>query len=101
MSGDVKEKGEIFVKDRVKLPPKYKVMLHNDDYTTMDFVIDVLTHFFGKSQDEAESIMMKVHLEGVGICGVYSFEVAETKVFQVSEYSRANKWPLKCTMEPE
>ncbi len=81
-------------------PKKYKVILHNDDYTTMEFVVDVLKRFFSKSQDEAMKIMLDVHEKGSGICGVYSHEIAETKIAQVHEHARASGYPLKCSMEP-
>ena len=91
----------VITKNKTKKPPKYKVILHNDDYSTMEFVISVLMKFFGKGAEEAAEIMLKVHNEGAGICGVYSYEVAETKVFQVVEFAKNNKQPLKCTMEEE
>lgn len=81
------------------LPPaKYKVLLINDDFTPMDFVIDVLTHFFHHSEDVAYDIMMKVHLEGSAVCGVYTAEIAESKVVQVTEYSRSHEHPLMCKL---
>ena len=88
-------------KPKVKQPRRYKVLLHNDDYTTMEFVIDVLVSFFSKSQTEATQIMLSVHHRGHGVCGVFTREIAETKVSQVSEYARKNGMPLKCTMEAE
>lgn len=86
---------------KVKKPPLYKVLIHNDDYTTMEFVVWVLKKFFGKTQEQADAIMLKVHHEGVGICGIYTFEVAETKVEQVSRAARSEGHPLKCSLEPE
>jgi ATP-dependent Clp protease adaptor protein ClpS len=77
----------------------FRVILINDDYTPMDFVISVLRRFFGKSQAEATEIMLAVHTQGKGICGVYSREVAETKVAQVTEAARAEEHPLQCTLE--
>jgi ATP-dependent Clp protease adaptor protein ClpS len=88
-------------KTRAKRPKRYKVLLHNDDYTTMEFVIYVLQKHFGKNSDEAYAIMLKVHHEGVGVCGVYTYEIAETKVQKVSRDARANGHPLLCTSEPE
>lgn len=88
-------------KKRVKRPRRFKVLLHNDDYTTMEFVIYVLQQHFGKNSDEAYAIMLKVHHEGVGVCGVYTYEIAETKVQKVSREARANGHPLLCTFEPE
>ena len=86
---------------KTKKPSLYKVLLLNDDYTPMEFVVVVLQKYFGKSRDEAERIMLHVHQKGVGVCGVYTFEVAETKVTQVMDFSRANNHPLQCTMEKE
>jgi ATP-dependent Clp protease adaptor protein ClpS len=74
--------------------------MHNDDYTTMDFVVAVLVVIFGKPFDEAERIMLNVHRKGVGICGVYTEEVAETKVAQVHERAQESGFPLRCSMEP-
>lgn len=86
---------------KTKKPSLYKVLLLNDDYTPMEFVVIVLQKYFGKSREEAERIMLHVHQKGVGVCGVYTFEVAETKVTQVMDFSRANNHPLQCTMEKE
>ena len=85
----------------VEEPPMYKVMLLNDDYTTMEFVVEVLVYVFQKSPEEATRIMLNVHRSGVGICGIYPFEVAETKVNTVVTLSRENGFPLKCIMERE
>lgn len=87
-------------RSKVKRPRQYKVLLHNDDYTTMEFVVYVLQRFFGKTSEQAQRIMLKVHTEGVGICGVYTHEIAETKVTQVSKAAKENGHPLMCTMEP-
>ena len=84
---------------RVKKPSMYKVLLLNDDYTPMDFVILVLQKYFHKNHQEAVEIMMQVHRKGTGICGVYTYEVAETKVALVMEFSRQHEHPLQCTME--
>ncbi len=86
-------------KTRVQQPPMFKVFLLNDDYTTMDFVVDVLQKFFNKPLEEAIQIMLQVHQRGTGICGLYPHEIAETKVAQVVDYSRKNEYPLQCTME--
>ena len=86
---------------KTKLPKKYKVLLHNDDYTTMEFVVHVLEKFFQKSVLEANTIMMEVHVKGVGVCGIYTYEVAESKANKVNKYSRDNGHPLKCTISPE
>ncbi len=79
----------------------YKVLLLNDDYTPMDFVVYVLERFFNKPPEEATRIMLHVHQKGVGICGVYTYEVAETKVAQVTSFARQHDLPLQCTMEKE
>lgn len=86
-------------KPKVKPPPLYKVILLNDDYTPMEFVVYVLEVFFSMSREKATQIMLHVHTRGVGVCGVYSREIAETKVNQVNEYSRKHQHPLMCTME--
>lgn len=86
---------------KTKKPSLYKVLLLNDDYTPMEFVVYVLERFFNKSREEATRIMLHVHQKGVGICGVYTFEVAETKVAQVMNFSRQNEHPLQCAMEKE
>ena len=85
--------------DDVDEPSMYKVFLHNDDYTTMEFVVEVLMTIFNKSLEEATTIMLKVHREGIGLCGVYTFEVAETKVDAVGYLAREEGFPLICTME--
>ncbi len=88
-------------KPRLKRPPLYRVLLLNDDYTTMEFVIEVLTQIFNHSEEKATQIMLHVHQRGAGICGVYTREIAETKVEQVLQYAQAEKHPLQCTMEPD
>lgn len=88
-------------KPKTEKPPLYRVILLNDDFTPMDFVILVLKKFFMKSDGEAHKIMLQVHNEGAGLAGVFTFEVAETKVYTVNEFSRRHKHPLKCTMEKE
>ena len=82
-------------------PQLYRVILHNDDYTTMEFVIDVLKKIFKKSTDEAEEIMWKVHEKGQAVCGVYTYEIAETKVEQVKVLARQNGFPLLATFEAD
>lgn len=93
----------VITKQKVKAerPSLYKVLLLNDDFTPMDFVILVLKKFFMKSEQEAERIMLQVHREGAGLAGIYTFELAETKVYAVNELSRRQKHPLKCIMEKE
>jgi ATP-dependent Clp protease adaptor protein ClpS len=88
-------------KPKTKKPSMYKVLLLNDDYTPMEFVVHVLERFFNKSREEATRIMMHVHRRGVGVCGVYTYEVAETKVTQVIDFARRNEHPLQCTLEKE
>jgi ATP-dependent Clp protease adaptor protein ClpS len=82
-------------------PSMYKVLILNDDYTPMDFVITVLERFFSKTREEATEIMLHVHRRGVGLCGIYTYEIAETRVGQVMDFARANEQPLQCTMEKE
>jgi ATP-dependent Clp protease adaptor protein ClpS len=84
---------------RLKKPPLYQVILHNDDFTTMEFVVYVLQNVFQRSETEAVRVMLQVHLEGVGVAGVYTYEIAEMKVAKVSELARANEFPLLCTIE--
>jgi ATP-dependent Clp protease adaptor protein ClpS len=86
---------------RTKKPSMYKVLMLNDDYTPMEFVVDVLQHIFQKNREEATQIMLHVHQKGVGICGVYTYDVAETKVTQTVDYARKNQHPLQCTLEKE
>ncbi len=86
---------------KTKTPPLYRVILVNDDYTPMDFVIHVLQKFFLKDLTEATKIMLSVHQKGYGVCGVFTFEIAETKVYQVNQYSKQNRHPLKCVMEKD
>ncbi|MEO5969657.1 MAG: ATP-dependent Clp protease adapter ClpS [Bdellovibrionia bacterium] len=85
---------------KLKEPARFMVILHNDDYTTMEFVIEVLRRFFHKSEEESVQIMLQVHQNGKGTAGVYSFEIAETKAMQVGEYSRVKGHPLQCSVEP-
>lgn len=86
-------------KVRAKIPNLYRVVLLNDDYTPMEFVVEVLEKFFRKDHAAATQIMLSVHEKGVGVCGIYPFEIAETKVAQVNDYARREQHPLKCTME--
>ena len=97
MATKVEEKA----KSSLKKPKMYKVYLLNDDYTTMDFVVDVLMEVFHKSYEEAVQIMLTIHKQGKGLCGVYTYEIAETKVDQVHRLARAHQFPLKATMEEE
>ena len=84
---------------KVKPPPMYQVVLLNDDFTPMEFVVGVLQKFFGKGREQATQIMLKVHHEGRGVCGVYPRDIASSKVEQVSSYSRQHQHPLQCVME--
>ena len=86
-------------KAKVKLPPMYKVLLLNDDYTPMEFVVLVLQKFFGMTRERATQVMLKVHREGMGVCGVYPRDTASTKVQQVAAYARKHQHPLQCVME--
>ena len=86
-------------KAKVKLPPMYQVLLLNDDYTPMEFVVLVLQKFFAMTRERATQVMLKVHREGMGVCGVYPHDVASTKVQQVSAYARKHQHPLQCVME--
>ncbi|MEY4718789.1 MAG: ATP-dependent Clp protease adapter ClpS [Pseudomonadota bacterium] len=86
-------------KPELKRPPLYKVLLLNDDFTPMDFVVEILTDFFNMNRERATQVMLQVHTRGVGVCGTYTKDVAETKVHIVNEYSREHHHPLMCTME--
>lgn len=86
---------------KTEKPKRYKVLLHNDDYTTMEFVIHVLQSVFNKEIEEAKKIMLQVHHEGIGVCGIYTFEIAESKVDKVQKLARDNGHPLKCSLENE
>ena len=93
--------GQSLVKERIKEPQRFVVLLHNDDYTTMDFVVGILQDVFHKNQQEAVAIMMSVHEKGMGVCGVYPREIAEFRVGQVAARAKAAGFPLRCTMERE
>ena len=86
-------------KPKIKKPPMYKVLLLNDDYTPMEFVVHILEAFFNMNREKATHVMLNVHTKGKGVCGVFTREIAETKVSQVNDYSRQNEHPLLCTME--
>ncbi len=98
---EIEEEVTSRTRDKTEEPPMYKVLLHNDDYTTMEFVVDVLMQIFTKTSEEAFEIMLKVHREGIGLCGIYTYEIAETKVNIVQSVARENSFPLQCTMEKE
>ena len=106
---DIRKNGEegpgtgvvVKAKPKTKKPSMYKVLLLNDDYTPMEFVVHILERFFNKSRQEATRIMLHVHRRGVGICGVYTYEVAETKVTQVMDFARQHQHPLQCTLEKD
>lgn len=89
------------VKQRVEPPKMYKVILNNDDYTPMDFVVEVLMRFFNLDPEKANQIMLTVHYRGKAVCGIFTAEIAETKVVQVNQHARKNQHPLLCSMEPE
>jgi ATP-dependent Clp protease adaptor protein ClpS len=108
MSDPEKRNGEgpstgviVKAKPKTKKPSMYKVLMLNDDYTPMEFVVHILERFFAKTREEATRIMLHVHRRGVGICGVFTYEVAETKVTQVMDFARQNQHPLQCTLEKE
>ena len=85
-------------KQKLKTPKQFEVILLNDDYTTMEFVVEVLQQFFNKEFKAAEAIMLKIHIDGEAVCGTYSYDVAQTKVTQVIDYSRQNEQPLMCVL---
>jgi len=84
---------------RLKRPPMYRVLILNDDFTPMDFVVHILTRFFAMNSDKATQVMLQVHTQGRAECGIYSRDIADTKVRQVNQYAQQNNHPLKCTME--
>ena len=88
-------------REKLKKPPLFRVLLHNDDFTTMEFVVEVLRRVFGKSEADAFRIMWAVHTQGVGCAGVYTYEVAEMKVERVTQMAREQEYPLLCTLEEE
>jgi len=98
---DIQEGDLAEIRDEVTEPPLYKVLIHNDDYTTKAFVVEVLMKVFSKSMDEAARIMWHTHQNGTGLCGIYPFEVAETKVNMVTEAARDSGFPLKLTVEED
>jgi len=86
-------------KPKLRRPPLYKVLLLNDDFTPMDFVVEVLQRFFRMDRESATQVMLNVHTKGKGVCGVFTYEIAETKVAQVNDYAKKHQHPLLCTME--
>lgn len=86
-------------KSQITTPPFYKVLMLNDDFTPRDFVVHVLQKFFAKPEPQATQIMLNIHHKGVGVAGIYTHEIAETKAYQCNEYAKQNKYPLKCTVE--
>jgi len=98
---DIEEKSISDSSTDEREPSMYKVILHNDDYTTMEFVVKILMEVFGKSLEKASQIMLNVHRQGKGICGIFIYEIAETKVETVHNLAREHGFPLKCTMEKE
>jgi ATP-dependent Clp protease adaptor protein ClpS len=103
IGGDDEGRSGLATKTRTKTkkPSMYKVLMLNDDYTPMEFVVMVVEQFFSKSHEDALQIMLHVHQKGVGICGVFTYEVAETKVTQVMDFARKNEHPLQCTLEKD
>ena len=97
-----KDQESVFIKERTdtKEPSLFKVLLHNDDYTSMEFVVSILENIFNKSTVDATRIMLNVHNEGIGVAGVYTREICETKIAVVHELARSNNFPLLCSMEP-
>ncbi|MDF0535261.1 ATP-dependent Clp protease adapter ClpS [Shewanella yunxiaonensis] len=97
-SGQI-EQLESSIAQELQPPPMYKVILNNDDYTPMDFVVEVIQLFFGKNEQEATDLMLMVHHQGKAVCGLYPFGIAETKVAQVNQFARQNQHPLLCSLE--
>ncbi len=101
MASDEDFETTTITKPKTAKPPLYKVLLLNDDYTPMEFVVHILERFFGLNPTQAEAIMLTVHTKGLAVVGVFTHEIAETKVTQVMDYARRNQHPLQCTMEKE
>lgn len=98
---DIETRVSTETRKKITEPTLYRVLLHNDDYTSMDFVVDILVMVFRRTEGEATQIMLNIHKNGIGICGVYPYEVAETKIETVHSLAAENGYPLKCTMEKE
>lgn len=98
---DIQESGLEEIEEKTTEPPMFKVLLQNDDYTTKAFVVEILIVVFNKTTDEATRLMWQIHRNGIGVCGIYPYEIAETKVKQVTRAARENGFPLKTTMERE
>lgn len=98
---DREEKTQVLTRRRLKRPPLYRVVFHNDDYTTRDFVVTVLMRFFHKTSTEATTLMLQIHTQGKGIAGIYTYDVARTKKAQVESLARQFEMPLKLTVEPD
>ena len=98
---ETENEGDLVTAEEVKHPRLYRVLLHNDDYTTMEFVIYILMKHFGKTRETAKQIMLEIHERGIGLCGIYTFEVAESKVAKVLRESKQNGHPLVCTCEAD
>ena len=98
---DGQEQQGIAIEERLKKPAQYKVVLLNDDYTPMDFVVEVLEVFFGMNREVATKVMLTVHTEGKAICGVFTRDIAETKAMQVNQYARESQHPLLCEIEKD
>jgi ATP-dependent Clp protease adaptor protein ClpS len=98
---DLLEEPDVQTEEEVDEPPMYRVILHNDDYTPREFVVQVLMAVFNKSQESATQLMWHVHKNGTGLCGVYTYEIAETKVAAVRDLAKEYGFPLRTTMEPE
>lgn len=96
---ELKEKSDIHAEEALSEPTQYRILMHNDHYTSMDFVVQVLETVFNKTPSEAVQIMLSVHKKGVGLCGIYTAEIAETKVDTVHTLAKDNGFPLKCSME--
>ena len=98
---EIEGESQVIIKEKLRKPDRYRVILHNDDYTTMDFVVDILCRVFHKTLVEAKEIMLQVHQNGRGECGVYTYEVAESKAERVISLARQAGFPLNCTLERE
>ena len=100
-NSETKERVDSKIEEKLHEPSMYRVLLHNDDYTTMEFVVDILVSVFSKSPENAVIIMLNVHRQGLGVCGIYTYDIAETKVKIVKTMAGEQDFPLKCTMEKD
>jgi len=101
MESEIKPKSNVQTKQEIHIPKMYKVLMHNDDITPMDFVVSLLSIIFGHNEHNAYTLMMKIHTEGLAVCGIYTYEVAQTRTLQAKALAKNHAWPLNITIEVE